>query len=883
MNSPKPSSHKGDNVNSPKRSPHKGDNVNSPKHSSLWLATRQTLRVFNAHYRQAPLQAGAILIGIILAVTLLTGVRATNESAIDSYSEAAELLSHQASSLIMPRTGQALDESLYFTLRQRGFSHSLAVLEGRALDQHQQAWQIEGSDLVAALAAVSTAPTQESSTQESSNQDSNHKKDAPPVPSIRGELPLGDLLAGEPMVLMSQSRADALEGGQLILNGTLLTVQAIDDSYQLGDRLLMDISLAQTVLAKPGELSYIALFSEPGARQAELEQLLSDKASLVESDNGEAMKALTNSFHLNLTAMSLLAFVVGLFIAYNGVRYSLLKRKRLIIQLQQQGVRRSAIMLALGMELMVLVLLGSLIGFILGLQLSYWLQPMVSVTLEQLYGAHILPGSWRWQWLAQASLLTLVAALLACSSLLRELIHQPLAQGSGQLSLQRSATKAQNRLMLVALLLGGITLILMPLSQDYKFTMALLGLVVLAIPMALPYLLRKLIGLIQGLSPKGLIAYQIAETKELLPPLSLAMMAMLLALTANIAMNSLVGSFEITLKQWLDARLHAQLYLRPPASQMIEVEKALAQTPEVTGLYKQWQIKTRYQQTPIFLLTRDPYSIEHTTIIKQAQPELWQTFFSSMPDSASHSTTPLALVSEPFAIKHGKQLGDKIQLAALGETPLTIAAIYYDYGNPYGEVIIAPALWQEAQLGETPLSLALTYDGDLDNLSQQLQARFNLPDALVYSQEKIKAQAITMFKRTFSITQVLNSLTLMVAAIGLFSACYMLTQARLAPIARLYALGVNRRQLVQMIVGQMLLMVLLTCLVALPTGALLGYLLIHKVTLQAFGWSIAMVWDWQAYLQLVGLALLASALAVAFPLYQQTRRPLISSLQREVL
>ncbi|WP_428637032.1 hypothetical protein [Shewanella sp.] len=173
MNSPKRSSHKGENINSPKRSSHKGENINSPKRSSLWLATRQTLRVFNAHYRQAPLQAGAILIGIILAVTLLTGVRATNESAIDSYSEAAELLSHQASSLIMPRTGQALDESLYFTLRQRGFSHSLAVLEGRALDQHQQAWQIEGSDLVAALAAVSTAPTQESSTQESSNQESS--------------------------------------------------------------------------------------------------------------------------------------------------------------------------------------------------------------------------------------------------------------------------------------------------------------------------------------------------------------------------------------------------------------------------------------------------------------------------------------------------------------------------------------------------------------------------------------------------------------------------------------------------------------------------------------------------------------------------------------
>ncbi|QYJ89391.1 ABC transporter permease [Shewanella halotolerans] len=836
---------------------------------ALLRATRLTLRVFAAHYKKAPLQAGAILIGIVLAVTLLTGVRATNESAIDSYGQASELLSGQASNLVTPLPGKVLSENLYFDLRAQGFHHSLAVLQGSALDSAQHRWQATGSDLIAALSAL--APNSKNKPQTDEPSDSK-------MP-MSGPLPLAAMLAGEPIVVMSETNAKRLPEPWLSLNGMRLKVVAVDESYQLGDRLLMDISLAQQLLGKPGELSYIALFDSPREDQQQLlTSLLTGRGELVESDNGEAMKALTNSFHLNLTAMSLLAFIVGLFIAYNGVRYSLLKRKRLIIQLQQQGVRRAAIMFALGLELTLLVLLGSLIGFFLGLQLSFWLQPMVSVTLEQLYGANILPGSWRWQWLAQASLLTLSAALLACGSLLRELLNQPLAQSSGQLSQQRSSQLAQNRLMLLACLLGIMTLILMPLSQDYRFTMALLGLVVIAIPLALPYLLRQLIGLLQRISPKGLIGYQISETRELLAPLSLAMMAMLLALTANIAMNSLVGSFEITLKQWLDARLHAQLYLRPPASQMAEVEKALSQAPEVTGLYKQWLLKSHYQQTPIFLLTRDPYSIEHTTIIKQARPDLWRDFFSADPE-----TKPLALVSEPFAFKQGKQLGDKIQIAALGETELTIGAIYYDYGNPYGEVIIPPSLWRRANLGETPLSLALTLSADVTGFSQQIQTRFQLPDALVYSQEKIKAQAITMFKRTFSITQVLNSLTLMVAAIGLFSACYMLTQARLAPIARLYALGVNRRQLVWLVVGQMLLMVLLTCLVALPTGALLGYLLIHKVTLQAFGWTIAMVWDWLAYLELVGLALLASTLALAFPLYQQTRRPLVSSLQREVI
>ena len=153
----------------------------------------------------------------------------------------------------------------------------------------------------------------------------------------------------------------------------------------------------------------------------------------------------------------------------------------------------------------------------------------------------------------------------------------------------------------------------------------------------------------------------------------------------------------------------------------------------------------------------------------------------------------------------------------------------------------------------------------------------------MYNQAKIKQQAIAMFKQTFSITMVLNSLTLMVAAIGLFSACLMLTQARQAPLAKLYALGISKGQLRVMTFVQMQLIVLLTCLVALPTGAILGYLLINKVTLQAFGWSIAMLWDWQAYIRVVVIALATSAVAIAIPLYWQTRKPLINSLQQEAL
>lgn len=824
--------------------------------SAAWIC----LKVFIAHYRQAPLQAGAIGTGIVLAVTLLTGVRATNENAIQSYRSATELLSQQAQWTINPPLGSKhLQEEVYFAIREAGFSQSLPVLQGAVSDSNGKRWRIQGSDLIAALTAYTPNETASSS---------------PNISLFSTPIPLAKILAGAPIVLVSQSLAEQLiNKDEMILEGIKLNVIALDNGTNLGSDILMDISLAQRILKRSHALSYIAIFTDLNNKQPALEQLIGDNGRLLKSDIGDGLTALTESFHLNLTAMSLLAFIVGLFIAYNGVRYSLLKRQRLLTQLQQQGVAKAPLMTALGIELLLLVIIGSVIGFILGLQLSHWLQPMVSVTLEQLYGAKIFPGNWHWSWLFQAIGLTFIAAIAACTSLLIQLIKQPLSRNSGAMTVQNSANNAHKYQLALAIFLGSIAAVLIPLSDNYRYTMVLLGLIIIAIPLALPWCLSFLVNLLLKFTPKGLTHYQVAETKELIAPLSLAMMAMLLALIANISMNTLVGSFESTLKSWLDARLHAELYIRPAATQMIEVEDFLAQHQDVEAIYKQWYLSSKQENHPINIVTRDKQSLKETTVFKATMSNMWPDFFANQ----------AVLISEPLAIKLDLKLGDSITLAALPNQQFIIGGVYFDYGNPFGEIIISPEVWQANGLPDTPLSLAINVNGKIDQLTQELQQKFSIPDAMIFSQTKIKQQAIIMFKRTFSITQVLNMLTLLVAAIGLFSACFMLTQARVAPMARLYTLGVSQGQLIGLVFGQMLIIVLFTCLVALPSGAILGYLLINKITLQAFGWSIAMQWDWGAYGQVVILAVFSSLLAVGVPLYMQTKRPLIASLQREVI
>lgn len=148
---------------------------------------RLCLRLFAYHYRHAPLQASAILLGIMLAVTLLIGVYATNENAKQSYGNVSELLSKQARLTITHFTEDTLDESIYFVLANAGFN-TLASIEGIATDDQGRLWRVNSSDIIAAISNGTTQDAQSGGSVASVN------------------IPLAELLNGQPKVLMSQSQ-----------------------------------------------------------------------------------------------------------------------------------------------------------------------------------------------------------------------------------------------------------------------------------------------------------------------------------------------------------------------------------------------------------------------------------------------------------------------------------------------------------------------------------------------------------------------------------------------------------------------------------------------------------------------------------------------------
>lgn len=827
-------------------------------HARLGIThTKLTLNLFATHYRHSPLQAAAILIGIVLAVTLFVAVQAINLNAKRSYAESTEQLSAQAKNLIIPPAGQNyLPESLYFKLRQNGLSAVLPVIEGRVRDEQGRRWSIQGSELIAAL----TSRARYSEENEQS------------ISLFDNALPLPQLLVGKSIVMISQSKHQNLdEVDTLILDDIVTQVVVLPDEWQLGSRMLMDIGFAQQLLKKQGQLSYIAVFNVENQPQDNWQSLIAEQGQWITNNQSTDLGSITDSFHLNLTAMSLLAFLVGLFIAYNGVKYSLLKRNRLLVQIQQAGVAPSIVFSTLLIELTVLVTLGASLGFILGIQLSHWLHPTVAITLEQLYGATLLPGTWQWSWLVQALLLTLTATLVACWQHFKQRIQQPLSSHGG--FYQAPEASNENQLFIIGITLTGIALAGLWLSEHHRFTMAWLGVLVVSIPLYLPKTLSVLANWSEERTQSGLMQYLFAELRELISPLSLAMMALLLAVTANMGMNTLVGSFETTLKQWLEQRLHADIYISPAQGDIANVERALEQFENVETVYKQYYVDDNLQGLPTLLGTKDKDTLAQTMVFQSQLDNFWQRFYQG----------ELVAISEPTAVKLGLSLNSELRLDSIPNKSLIVGAIFHDYGSPNGEVLLAPNLWIESGFTNLPTSLGIKVSGGQQQVYEQLRQQLNLHPSQLYDQAQIKSLALDIFSQTFAITRALNGVTLMVAVIGLFCACFMLLDARKAAIARLYALGVSRKKLMAMVIGQIVVLVTFTLIIAIPLGAMVGYVLTDIVTLRAFGWSLNYQWNWSDALSISFITIIVAVIATLIPLWRLVSKPVVSSLQSEVL
>jgi putative ABC transport system permease protein len=831
-------------------------------------ATITLLGALFAHYRRHPVQGIFLLVGIVVANVLLAGTLLINAQARASYGQGEQLLNASPSGQIRHReSGRPVDETDYILLRRSGFDTVAPLLRQVVRTSTNEAVELLGIDVFAMPRGTAAGDSGQTSE----------------LDFTGFAYPPYSLWASP--TRLAQLGADEGERLPLLSGSSLPPLTALPDS-QLGHRMLIDIGALQELTNQRGRLSSLLVFPTTAEQISRLKDALPHDLVYVSGSDAPDPAELTRSFHLNLAAMGLLAFVVGIFLTYNALAFSYTDRAELIRKLRLAGIARSEMRTALLLELALFLALGLLLGSWLGARLAASLLPGVGQTLAQLYGVYIaypdslVPAGF---WLPP--LMTAAAALLCVLFPLRETLDAPILE-QRQSAWQHRNIQRRDRWFAVigaGLLLAALFTALTLSRTSLGLWPALAGMACLLLGAALllPMVLRLLLsGLARAVPARNArLSWLVADSRWLLGPASLALMAMTLALVANSGLNTLIGSFRDATEQWLDQRLAADLYLRGDLDPGTLVEGLAS---EATGL----EAGERYRTTVVRPTPRGGRAeIEIVSLRSGARFRDAVRLIDGVDNAAERFRAGEGIYASERAWRlDGWVTGQLIQLCP-DRPELQVLGTYHDYGNPRSQWMVSRDRFLECWPEQPPSGLTLSGpDGtDWNRLRALLSERFNFEDGDIIDQREVKVAGLAVFDRTFVVTRALNSLTLIVAGIGIFCAISAIHHHRAGLQAHLASLGLARRERGALLMLQWGLLALLCMVLVWPFGTLLAAYLAGVVTPAAFGWSFPLRVEGSHYIELAVIAVTSLLLAVALPSIRLLRVSTASLLREENL
>jgi putative ABC transport system permease protein len=802
----------------------------------LWI-----LAVLLSHWRRHPMQLATLLIGLISATALWSGVQALNQQARDSYDRAAATFGGARTAMLVARNGATFPQRLFAELRRAGWPVS-PVLEGR-LQIDGRSFRLLGIEPLTLPAEVGNAPA-------------------------IGRAGLQSFLTppGETLVAPEELSELDLPEGAAPLSSEGSSLPPLRAQAQLVPGVLVvDIGAAQRLLNKPDQLSRL-LVGKANGRRAPMESIAGDELRLVQPDAETDLERLTDSFHLNLTAFGLLSFVVGLFIVNSAIGLAFEQRLPMLRTLRACGVSARLLNAVLVAELVSLALVAGLIGLVCGYLIAASLLPDVAASLRGLYGAQIpgqltLKGEW---WLA-GIVIAIAGALLAAATSLLKAIRLPVLAAAQPHAWQQ----AQHRWLILqsalALAVFAVAALLLWYDDSLVSGFAVLAALLLGAALVLPAILERVLSLGQRRAHGALAVWFWADGRQQLSGLSLALMALLLALAVNVGVGTMVETFSRTFVTWLDGRLVADIYVNATdAAQAAAINTWLRGRPEVEAILPGGRAEVQVDGAPTEILG----IADHTTYrnhwpLLQIADHAWDRL---RPGDAG-------FISEQLSRRLKLEIGDSVEVpAAAGGWRFEVVGIYADYGNPKGQIAVNIAAFTRRfpDFPVTRMGLRVT-PAAVPALLSSLQEEFGLDGRNLMDQATVKAESKQIFNRTFAVTAALNAFTLGVAGVALLTSLLTLSNSRLPQLAPLWAIGITRRRLAAIELLKTLSVALITALLALPLGLLVAWCLIAVVNVKAFGWRLPFHVFPLQLLQLLAVAMAAALLAALIPVLKLAR------------
>ena len=691
------------------------------------------------------------------------------------------------------------------------------------------------------------------------------------VPSVWVTASLGVPPGGTLPVVAGDRRMD------LVVQGVIEPTGAVG----AGPFLLVDIALAQRLLARAGRLDRIYVHTPSGEERdwtARLAAVLPPAASILPAgtrtdDNRRMLRA----FRWNLRMMSYTTILVGAFLIYNTITAYVVRRRQQIGIVRAVGASGAMVRAAFLIEGAVFGAIGAVAGLALGRVLAVGAVEAVGGTVSSLYVSST-PGEIAFR---PGTVATAVAAGLGMSLLsawwpAREAAGVAPTEAMARARLDYRLRTASRRSAVAALALVALAVaccFVPPVERipfgGYLAPILLAAACAMVSPRlcacalgAAGRLLAKPLGVIASVAARGLAA-AIGRT-------SVIVTAMAVATGLVVSMGVTVGSFRETVADWLESRLKADFYVSPVAegrrgagSTMNEdVAARLAVVPGVMDVGRFRTYSVRYDGSPATLGLADVDLYRRHSGVDFFDGPAPETIWRALEAGES------VIVSELFSYRHRVGPGDTIRLA-LGTGPVEfgVAGVFYDYSGER-ELLIADRGALLAHLPDPRLSSAGVYlapGADFEEARAALGRALAGRGVEVTPTRAIRREAIRIFDRTFAITYALEAIAMFVAILAMAEALLNLVYDRRSELALLRMHGASLGQVRRLVLVQAGLLGGLASLMGLALGAASSQVLLRVIHKQSFGWSLPLHWPWEFLVAVPGAIVVASVVAGLYP------------------
>lgn len=682
------------------------------------------------------------------------------------------------------------------------------------------------------------------------------------------------------------------------------------------DRLaVMDIAAFQRTFGLSGRLDRIDVVTQASSSVEQVAEAIArilPPAVTVRRpiQRSQQVESMVGAFQLNLAVLSMVGLLVGMFLIYNTVSFTVAQRRREVGILRAIGMSESMVVGLFLAEAGVFGVAGGILGGSLGLVLGNVLVGLVGRTIQDLYISMadapktfgFPPGSARLliEAVVIGSGVSVLGALGPSLDAGRTMVVAALAPGEYDVAQRVRAASlgaVGGGLLLFALgcalagPVGGVPVF------GYLATFCLLAGLSCLVPLFMRWVCRtrELDAASHSPSLGGTIRHIAREqTTRGTGRNAVTVSAFLVGVAIMVGVMVMIRSFRDTVEIWIDQTVMADFIVAPAgwphvvrggsASQALpgSWRTRLAGAAHVSAVDAYRDVRIELEGRPTALVSRD-----------LALHAARSRYLFLEGDSAAILSLAAAgegvILSEVVANHLHVVKGSQISMSTpVGEKSMPVLGVFYDYATDGGKIVIDRSLYQQwwNDDGVTVFPVYIDPGVDLEQardalLEQLAEASGGSLLPTVLSNGELRREILRIFDRTFTLTYVLEAIAVIIAMLGIINTLVTSVVERRRELATLQALGSSRGQITALILWEAGYLGLLGTAMGLVGGLALAWILIRVINRQSFGWTIQVSWPLGLLVEVAVLALVASLLAGFWPARWAARQPLVEGLRYE--